>query len=153
MPSITWIMWLHSMRILLEIRWFFTKAGWCFIVIFGRIFFQPICKYFGEQFVKNITQANRTIFMNKFRIYDFRNESNESVVDRMGKSTWVNPREDRTNHIMINYLPKMLIKKWRHPIGSRAFSGAICFKVVTTSHSKKSPVNILFISSKITWET
>lgn len=50
-------------------------------------FFQPICKYFGENFIQDITQANRAVLMNIFRVCDFLNESNESVVDRVRGST------------------------------------------------------------------
>ena len=61
----------------------FCKARLMFCYKFWQDFFQPICKYLGENFVQDITQANKAVLMNIFRVCDFLNESNESVVDRV----------------------------------------------------------------------
>ena len=61
----------------------FCKARLMFCYNFRQEFFQPICKYLRENFVQDITQANMVVLMNIFRVCDFLNESNESVVDKV----------------------------------------------------------------------
>ena len=51
----------------------FSDDGW-------KYFFKTICKNFGIDFVKDITKANWTKLVRKFRRFYFWNKSNESMI-------------------------------------------------------------------------
>ena len=54
---------------LYEIKRFFVKVLWCLVMIEGRIFFKPICKDLGKDFIKDITKANGTVINDSHGFY------------------------------------------------------------------------------------
>ena len=77
---------------------------------------ESVCKYFRNDFIDNIVQANRSKFFECSRGVNFRSKAYQGLIDRFKKTTRMKEILHCINNISFNNLPKFLKEKRGHTI-------------------------------------